>query len=158
MYDAAENNFVETRVKDLVDAGNSEAIARFLVKQEMAEAAKPAQVEESKEEEPTPPTQSLMSSERKAELNEFVRAYPGITQLPEEVIKANANGTRLIVAYERFMNKAALDKANSELAILRQNQAAADKAPVTGLSGKSAAGVQTQKDDPFILGFDADDW
>ena len=45
--------------------------------------------------------------------------------------------------------------AQNELAILKQNQAAAVKAPVTGTTGKAAPKVD-EPDDPFLLGFNKD--
>jgi hypothetical protein len=95
-----------------------------------------------------------MTPERKAELMEFVKAHPGVTELPEEVVRMNRNGVRLLVAYERFQNQAAL----KELAILKQNQAAAAKAPVSGVTGKPGVKPKQQEDDPFLRGFDSDPW
>lgn len=157
MFAAAEENFVKRQIQELVDEGNTEAMARFLVQQRMAEAAKTeaAQVPEPSQGEPTPkPDPSGLTPERKAELDEFVKAYPGITKLPDEVIAANRNGVRLLVAYERYQNKAALD----ELAILKQNQAAAAKAPVSGVTGKSAQSSTSEADDAFLKGFNSDAW
>ena len=141
-----------------MDAGNTEAMARFLVEQKMAKAAPSAPQEQPQAQgQPTPAgqPQSSMSPEREAELREFVRAYPGVTKLPDEVIADNAKGVRLLVAYERYKNKAALN----ELAILKQNQAAAAKAPVSGVTGKAAPkDADPYKNDPFMKGFDADSW
>lgn len=158
MMTQAEKNFVEVKVKDLMDQGNSEAISRFLVNQELASrrptASKPA----------ASPETGGISSDRKAELDEFVASHPGVTQLPEEVIEMNRGGIRLKTAYEFYEKKQALDKAmeaskatQNELAILRQNQAAAAKAPVTGTTGKAApAGQADEANDPFLMGFNRD--
>lgn len=152
MIAAAEQNYYNRRVRELMDDGNTEAMAKFLVDQQIAKAAEAERQAPQPQGQPTPaPRGSSFTPERKAELDEFVRAYPGITKLPDEVIAANKSGVRLLVAYERFKNKAALD----ELAILRQNQAAAARAPVSGVTGK--AGVQPpQADDPFLKGLEAD--
>lgn len=145
MLSAAEQNYINRQIRELMDAGNTEAMARFLVEQKMAKEEAVA---------PTPPPEpeqpkSSLPPDRVAELQEFVKAYPGITKLPDEVIQANRNGTRLLVAYERYKNKAALE----ELAILKQNQAAAAKAPVSGTVGKTAPAAHDIDDDPFMQGF-----
>lgn len=156
MMTQAEKNFVEVKVKDLMEQGNSEAISRFLVNQELANrrptVSQPAQSEQA----PSIPP------ERKAELDEFVAAYPGITKLPEEVIELNRGGVRLKTAYEFYQKQQELNKAmeankaaQNELAILKQNQAAAVKAPVTGTTGKATPKVD-EPDDPFLLGFNKD--
>lgn len=154
MFTAAEENYVNKQVQELMDQGNTEAMARFLVEQRMAKAAGAAPQEEPAQEKPTSEEKPMfagLTPERKAELDEFVRAYPGVTQLPDEVIRANQNGTRLIVAYERHKNQAALN----ELAILKQNQAAAAKAPVSGVNGKAAPPGKSEDDDPFLQGFNS---
>lgn len=152
MIAAAEQNYYNRRVKELMDDGNTEAMAKFLVDQQIAKAAEAEKQVQQPQEQPTPaPRTTTFTPERKAELDEFVRAYPGVTKLPDEVIAANKSGVRLLVAYERFKNKAALD----ELAILRQNQAAAARAPVSGVTGKAAA-QPPQADDPFLKGLDSE--
>ena len=155
MIDAAANNFRERQVRKLIADGNTEAMARFLVDQQSkATEAGYTQVPEPAPEVPSPaPSRPSISPERKAELDEFIRAYPGVTKLPDEVILANSQGVRLLVAYERYKN----DAAQKELAILKQNQAAAARAPVTGTVGKSpATGGKTEADDPFLIGFNRD--
>jgi len=152
MIAAAEQNYYNRRVRELMDDGNTEAMAKFLVDQQIAKAAEAEKQVPQPQEQPTPaPKGSSFTPERKAELDEFVRAYPGITKLPDEVIAANKSGVRLLVAYERFKNKAALE----ELAILKQNQAAAARAPVSGVTGKAST-PPPQADDPFLEGLDAD--
>ena len=157
MIAKAEENFINRQVKELVEAGNTEAMARFLVEQKMAKAAANVQVPETKpQEQPTPEATSrpLISAERKAELDEFVRAYPGITKLPDEVLTANRNGVRLKAAYENYQLKQKYEEQQKQLNILKQNQAAADRAPVTGTVGR-AAPKKEEPEDPFLKGFDA---
>lgn len=151
MIDAAENNFRERQVRRLVEDGNTEAMARFLVDQQAkATAAESAPQTPPPQEVPSPaPQRPSLTPERKAELDEFIRAYPGVTKLPDEVIRANAQGVRLLVAYERYVNRDAL----RERAILKQNQASAAKAPVTGVAGRSASAQGTPEEDPFLKGF-----
>lgn len=154
MMDAAEENFVNARISDLVDAGNTEAMARFLVEQEMAKAA-PTDNEQTSGQQSMPNSVSdaaPISDARKGEIDEFVRAYPGVVNLPPEVIEDHQRGVRLLVAYERFQNKAALE----ELKILKQNQASAAMAPVTGVTGKAGPrDVDPEETDPFLKGFNS---
>lgn len=156
MHEAAANNLYKRKVKELVEAGNTQAMAEFLVKQEMGQAPTPTPTEEKPQEKPTPePSKSTIPNERKAELDEFVKAYPNVTTLPDEVVAANRAGTRLLVAYERFLNKG----VQKENAILKQNQAAAAKAPVTGVTGRPSTETEkTFDDDPFMKGFNSDEW
>lgn len=158
MIAKAEENFINRQVRELVEAGNTEAMARFLVEQRMAKAAVNAPAPEVKPQEPpTPeqPSRPLISPERKAELDEFVRAFPGITKLPDEVLTANRNGVRLKAAYENYQLKQKYDEQQKQLSILKQNQAAAARAPVTGVVGKAAPKTE-EPEDPFLKGFNSD--
>ena len=136
-----------------MEDGNTEAMARFLVDQQMKEAsAESMPTPEPVQEAPSPaPSRPTLSPERKAELDEFIRAYPGVTKLPDEVLLANSQGVRLLVAYERYVNQS----ARKELAILKQNQASAAKAPVRGVEGKAASIQSDPADDPFLKGFNS---
>ena len=103
-----------------------------------------------------------MSAARAEELKEFIEAYPGVTKLPNDVIEMNRGGIRLKTAYEFYekqqafeKEKAAASAAKNELAILKQNQVAASKAPVTGTVGKAAPKTE-EAEDPFLIGFSRD--
>lgn len=156
MMTQAEENYVETKVKDLVDAGNTEAMARFLVKQEM-QNVKRTQPTVSQ---PTAAKTSL-NPNLKAELDEFIAAYPGVTKIPDDVFKMHKEGLPLKAAYAIFEKQQALADANNkmkavqdELSILKQNQAAAAKGPVTGTVGKTAPEKEVPED-PFLKGFES---
>ena len=155
MLEAARENAINRRIKALEEEGNSPSMARFLVEQEMAKAATPpAPQQPAPQEPPTPaqPSTPTIPPERKAELDRFVKLYPGVTKLPDEVVKANREGVDLSVAYERFLGKS----AQNELKILKQNQAAAAKAPVKGVSGKAAvAQKDSLENDPVLKGFNS---
>jgi|GEM_PF-1903957 len=156
MIEAAAQNYRNRQIRELEEAGNTRAMAEFLVDQRLKAMPEPQVAQQP--EEPAPQEQQAnviqnLSPERKAELDEFVKLYPGIVKLPPEVLKANANGIRLSVAYEQFKSKA----AQKELAIIKQNQASAAKAPITGTVGKAAPAVE-EPDDPFMKGFDSDDY
>lgn len=159
MMDNAQNDFVDTKVKDMVEQGVPEPMARFLANQDMDKA-------KSKMAAQTPAVPTL-SEERKTELEEFNAAYPDVTKIPDEVFKMHSEGIRLKAAYGLYQQqqaqKAALDKltaeskaAQEELAILKQNQAAAAKGPVTGTVGKPTPEGGEQADDPFLKGFNSD--
>ena len=159
MIAAAEQNHINRKIRELVEAGNTEAMARFLVQQEMNQANQaPASPYQQPQMPPTSAAQanpSGLTPERQAELAEFVRTFPGVTKLPDEVIAENRKGVRLSLAYERYQNKLAnsnKDEQLKELAVLKQNQAAAAKAPVSGTVGK-ASPPKEEPEDPFMKGF-----
>ena len=137
MISAAEANFIEQRVAQLVDEGLHEALARDIVQRDLEKNTQPAAPQKSSYED---------------DLDEFVRLNPGVTQLPEEVVAAVSGGIPLTVAYERYKTKQIQD----ELKILKQNQSSAAKAPV-GSATKHGSTKQKAKD-AFEMGFDADDW
>lgn len=159
MIAAAEQNHINRQIRELVDAGNTEAMARFLVEQKMAKANQSfAAQAPTPQVLPTPAASSATSGltpERQAELAEFVNRFPGVTKLPDEVIADNRRGVRLSDAYERYQSKLANSeqtKLRQELAVLKQNQAAAAKAPVSGTVGK-AAPAKEEPEEPFMKGF-----
>ena len=158
MIAKAEENFINRQVKELVEAGNTEAMARFLVEQRMAKAAAAVpQPEVKPQEQPTPAqtAKPLITPERQAELDEFVRAFPGVTKLPDEVLTANREGVRLKAAYENYQLKQKCEEQQKQLNILKQNQAAAARAPVTGVVGKAAPKTE-EPEDFFLKGFNSD--
>lgn len=139
MLEAAEKNMFEQKVADLVNDGVHEAIARDLVQRDWERSV-------PKREEPK-------SDPVMQEIDEFVRTNPGVDKLPEEVIEAVVKqGVPLQVAYERYKNKQSQD----ELKILKQNQAAAAKAPVAPATKHGSTGAKAQ--DAFEAGFDSDPW
>lgn len=151
MLTQAEENFMESKVKDLVDQGNTEAMARFLVKQEM---------EKNRPQQTKPIQQGGLTPERKAEIDEFARNYPGVTKIPDEVFALNRKGLNLSAAYGVYQKQIALEQENAkaktvqnELAILKQNQASAARGPVTGTTGM-AAPEKEEPEDPFLKGFE----
>jgi len=139
MLEAARTNYIEQRVAALVDDGVHEAIARDLVQRDLDKKPVVQKVE----------TESP-DAERDKDLDAFVKLNPGVTKLPPEVVEAVKNGVTLTLAYERFKNKQTLE----ENRILKQNQAAAAKAPVATTT-KQGGAMGTAKD-PFLAGFDSD--
>lgn len=93
------------------------------------------------------------------ELRELWEAYPEQRgkDLPLEVVRAGAQGTRLTQAFAQFesrQTRAENARLREENRVLRQNAAAAARAPVRGTAGGAADGPG----DPFLDGFDADSW
>ena len=78
-------------------------------------------------------------------------------QLPVEVIRACTDGKNpkhLMVAYAEYelaQQKAEAEKLRKENEVLKQNAAAAARAPVSGVSGGGA--TNTVPDDDFMKGF-----
>lgn len=154
MMTNAQSNFVESKVKDMVDQGVAEPMARFLVNQEM------------EKQKTTSPSAPKLDDARRAEIEEFNAAYPDVTKIPDEVFQMHVSGVRLKTAYGIYeKNKAQADAlakiqaehkaAQDELAILKQNQASAAKAPVVGTVGQSAP-TKEEAEDPFLKGFNSD--
>lgn len=158
MMSQAEQNYINSKIEALVAENTPPAMAKFLVEQEM----KSAKLEQTKKPEPEEPIHGL-TAERRAELEEFNAAYPDVTKIPDEVFQMHTEGVRLKTAYGIYLRQQeqaqALEKitnqnkaAQEELAVLRQNQAAAAKGPVTGTVGK-APPKEEEKEDPFVTGF-----
>lgn len=141
MLEAADKNLFESQVQELVDTGMHEVMARDYVQRKWNEQAAPHQQ-----------TVKDQDAQVKKEIDEFVRMYPGVTELPQEVLDAFQSGVSLPVAYERFRYA----KAQEELKILKQNQSAAAKAPVAPTTKHGTAAPKAK--DPFEAGFDSDDW
>lgn len=159
MMTQAEQNYIDVKVQSLVEQGNTEAMARFLVQQEVAKikASMPAAPKTN-----DPLEAPRLTPERKAEIEEFNTAYPDVKEIPDEVFAMHRDGMKLKTAYDFYQTKQALEAAKEkevaaqkELAILKQNQAAAAKAPVTGTIGKAApkSAAEDEANDPFLIGW-----
>lgn len=93
-----------------------------------------------------------------AEFAQLKAVYPDFTEMPDEVAHAVANGANALTAYVAYRGKQSEKAAASlkkENAVLKQNAAAAAKAPVKGVTGGGAA--PKPKSD-LLAGFDSDDW
>ena len=113
-----------------------------------AEAPKPA--------EPVPAPKQ--ERDLAAEFAQLKAVYPDFTEMPDEVAHAVANGANALMAYVAYRGKQSEKAAASlkkENAVLKQNAAAAAKAPVKGVTGGGAA--PKPKSD-LLAGFDSDDW
>ena len=149
----ARKGIEEQRVQKYVEEdGVPEPMARFLVRTELekeSEAFRPVQTAPAQPE-AAPQVKTKLVSD--ADVKAFVRAYPGVTKLPPEVITSVRAGENLTAAYARYE----AGKAKSELKIVKQNQAAAEKAPVSGVTKNGI--TDPKKKDPFEMGFDDDTW
>lgn len=82
---------------------------------------------------------------RKKELAEFVRLYPDVRKLPEEVVVSAAAGEPLISAYRAWENR----ELKTKLAEMEKQQQTRSKA-IGSMEGAGEA-----QSDPFLQGFDA---
>lgn len=105
MFDAAEKNFIEGQVQAMVDAGTPEPMARFLVKQQLDAVAKEESAQVKTEPEVQTTTVPPVVSDKRAEIKEFVAAYPNVVSVPNEVWEANRKGLRLVDAYKQYLSK-----------------------------------------------------
>ena len=100
-----------------------------------------------------------------AELSELLREAPEMRSktLPDEVVQdAVENGKSLLSAYRRWETKqikSETERLKKENAVLKQNAAAAARAPVRGVRGGAAAQpAQSEFERNFLKGFDDDRW
>lgn len=148
-------SYKNTKVQELVEQGTPQTIAEDYVDRMMQrEAAKTP----NPEPEPAP---EHHERDIQAEAKELIVARPDLKmqQLPAEVVDAWRSGDNLLNAYNRYearQKEAENQKLKKENNILKQNAAAAAKAPVKGVSG--GAPTDTEPEDPFLKGFDSDPW
>ena len=119
------------------------------------------EAEKAPDPEPEEPTLEAHERNIQAEAQELIVARPDLKtrQLPMEVVEAWRNGENLLNAYNRYearQKEAENQKLKKENNILKQNAAAAAKAPVKGVTG--GAPTDTEPEDPFLKGFDSDPW
>ena len=148
-------SYKNTKVQELVEQGTPQTIAEDYVDRMM-------QREAAKTPNPEPePAQEHHERDIQAEAKELIVARPDLKmqQLPAEVVDAWRSGDNLLNAYNRYearQKEAENQKLKKENNILKQNAAAAAKAPVKGVSG--GAPTDTEPEDPFLKGFDSDPW
>lgn len=156
MIQKTAEGYKAAKVQELMEQGTPQTIAEDYVDRMMQREA--AKATDPEPEEPTPE-----SHERniQAEAQELIVARPDLKtrQLPMEVVEAWRNGENLLNAYNRYearQKEAENQKLKKENNILKQNAAAAAKAPVKGVTG--GAPTDTEPEDPFLKGFDSDPW
>lgn len=148
-------SYKNAKVQELVEQGTPQTIAEDYVDRMMQrEAAKAPDPE-------LEPAPEHHERDIQAEAKELIVARPDLKmqQLPAEVVEAWRSGENLLNAYNRYearQKEAENQKLKKENNILKQNAAAAAKAPVKGVSG--GAPTDTEPEDPFLKGFDSDPW
>lgn len=161
MIQKTAEGYKEKLVQELVDQGTSKTIAEDYVERVMQrDAAKAPDPEPEHEAEPEKvPEHPERNIQQEAQ--ELIVARPDLKtkQLPMEVVEAWRKGENLLNAYNRYeaqQKEAENQKLKKENNILKQNAAAAAKAPVSGVTG--GAPTDTEPEDPFDVGFDRDPW
>ena len=156
MIQKTAEGYKAAKVQELMEQGTPQTIAEDYVDRMMQRDA-------AKAPDPEPEEPTLEAHERniQAEAQELIVARPDLKtrQLPMEVVEAWRNGENLLNAYNRYearQKEAENQKLKKENNILKQNAAAAAKAPVKGVTG--GAPTDTEPEDPFLKGFDSDPW
>lgn len=156
MIQKTAEGYKAAKMQELMEQGTPQTIAEDYVDRMMQrEAAK------APDPEPEEPTPEAHERNIQAEAQELIVARPDLKtrQLPMEVVEAWRNGENLLNAYNRYearQKEAENQKLKKENNILKQNAAAAAKAPVKGVTG--GAPTDTEPEDPFLKGFDSDPW
>lgn len=148
--------------QEQVDAGMTDAVARVVA--QAAADGKTYSLEDDEDEPVEEPAEirdnPAPQRDYAAEVSQLRALYPGLKEIPDEVARAAAQGVPLLSAYLAYRDKQSRETAAAlkrENAVLKQNAAAAAKAPVKGVTGGGDA--KPPKVDPFIKGFDeALDW
>lgn len=155
MLTKVRSSLMEAEVNALLDDNVHETVAKDLVNRKYAplQAMIPPQQRPMPSAQPAQQTRNLVG-----ELNELYAAHPAMRgqNLPEPVAKASLGGKSLLSAYNEYLaqhNAAEVQRLTKENAILRQNSASAEKAPVKGVSGSGA--TDTKSKDPWDVGFDS---
>jgi hypothetical protein len=166
-YDALKDTENKRRFREAyqaqLDQGMTEEVARVVARSAAGGKDYPLEDSEEPEQEDTPaPEEKPAAAPARdfvAEVNQLRALYPDFKEVPDEVARSVAQGVPLLAAYLAYRDKqsgktaAALKKENE---ILKQNAASAAKAPVTGVTGGGKA--TPEKVDPFLQGFDDEDW
>ena len=156
MIQKTAEGYKAAKVQELMEQGTPQTIAEdYVARMMQREAAK------APDPEPEEPTPEAHERNIQAEAQELIVARPDLKtrQLPMEVVEAWRNGENLLNAYNRYearQKEAENQKLKKENNILKQNAAAAAKAPVKGVTG--GAPTDTEPEDPFLKGFDSDPW
>lgn len=128
--------------RDKVDMG----LALERVKRQRAEKALADRDTRAKE-------STAAEKKRDTDFTEFVKAYPGVKDLPAEVWDAYRKGENLVAAYARHEAreaKAEADKLRAQMAAAQKNQANRQKAAPS----QQTAGTKGKTIDPFDEGWD----
>ena len=123
-----------------------------------AEDAPPWDEEAAVEQAEEPATDTAVSArDFVKEVQQLKALYPDFREMPDAVARAVADGTDLLTAYVAYREQQTRQTAETlekENAVLRQNAAAAAKAPVRGVTGGGAADTKPRNN--LLVGFDED--
>ena len=141
-------------VRRLVGDGVHEEVAEDMAARKYPEPVKAAAQQQ-------PQQQQSPARDFSAEVRQLKSVYPDVLKapIPKAVIEAatsKENPKNLLAAYNEYMlgqYKAEAESFRKENEILKQNAAAAAKAPVSGATGGGVA--ESKPDDDFIKGFDS---
>lgn len=156
VLESAVQNYLEEHPGVPEDMARDYLMRRFRT-EEPKQDVTPPEVQQTQQ-----PTQSAPSRDYKAEVAELFTRFPEARNaaIPDEVTTvAVTQGKPLIQAYSEYVARKATADANAirqENKILKQNQASAAKAPVSGVS--RGGGTDNRPDDPFLKGFNEDTW
>ena len=169
MLDSAEKNYRETEINRLVGEGVHKEVAQDMVNRRFATARSTEQEAGQAEETQQREASAAGGRDFRKEVADLLAVRSDLRgqKLPDEVIKACVlEGKPLIVAYTEYEDAQKAKQAQAdarertalrrENAILKQNAASAARAPVSGTAGGGA--TDTKPKDPFLEGFDADDF
>lgn len=158
MLKAAEESFRDGEIEKLVNEGTNKDVAEDYVRRKMQDAEVK---EDTKNTADDAPKQRDFNAEVKALLDIRPELQKPGTKLPDEVTKECVeSGKPLSVVYlewERKQEKARYDALLKENKKLKQTAEAASRAPVRGVS-RGAAVKNEADDDPFLKGFDSEDF
>lgn len=160
MLTAATDNYRDSEVDKLVNEGTPRTIAEDYVARKLGTPATPEDVTPVQEE----------GRDFRSEAVLLLQLYPELRgkTIPDEVLRESIEKNEaLAVTYKRYADKqqkAANDASNAEKKklkkdnkILKQNAEAASRAPVRGVA-RGGAVSEPEDDDPFLAGFNSEDY
>lgn len=146
-------------VQDQIYAGMTEDAAHMVATHKLGksypmedQAPAPAAAPEASAPTPAAPARDL-----RAEVAQVQALYPDFKGVPAELVNEIVTGKPVLTAYVEYrerQNAQAAASLKKENAVLKQNAAAAARAPVKGVTGTGSPG--TKATDPFLAGFNAD--
>ena len=150
---------IEREVAELMEDNVHEVLARDVINRKYPEFVRPAQPQQIQQ-----PQQRFAAPDQNArnidnELTELFSVHPSLRgqKLPQEVTNAAMGGKSLLNAYNEFLlqrNNDELARIRKENETLRQNAAAAAKAPVKSVTTGGA--TDSKAEDYFLTGFESD--
>lgn len=145
--------------QEQIDAGMTEAAAKLVAQNEAGGKNYALTDETPAEEPPAPVVKEAPVVDFKNAWSQLKALDPSLKEVPSAVADAVGKGADPQIAYLKYMmdqnakTAASLKKENE---VLKQNAASAAKAPVRGVTG--GGNVTPAKTDPFLKGFDSDEW